>query len=935
MKGLKYTSLAVAALTATLLASTNNSKVQAATVDKNNTVTVAKLDKEKLQDAVNQAKNSVNNAQASVDSKKSALTDAQAQSKAPNDACDAQQAKVNDSQKNLADKQAIAKQAQDKLDSASAVAKQATSENIQNTQKNIAAQQNAIQAAKQNVSDANADLSTAQSQLATAKQKQADAQNLVNSKEAAKKTADNNVASAEAAVKNSGLDEAKQNVQNVQNALKEIKKTNANNESVLSKNQASLAENNQTIATVNNNLAMANKALIDAQNNVNAKQKALADAQKALKDLQDQASGAAGFFKAIAYNKDNSESLREDAQTAYNIITGQPNAYQNITVEWAKEAVKLGQENDSTSLSNIEKALGYYQHWMTYRDKYGLRHPSISLTAVAIAMLSSDFQHYSDEFNHPSLLTSKYGPFYSDEEDISAGEVNPIDNWMSEKDDIDKYIEGHPDAAAYSFESTHPLTQDEWEKDVDFWNDKPVYIGHYASMIKPDANYVGLAGNEYEIQPMMNNADSMDEIIFNPINGIDFNSYQNLVQSYLKDVKQEDKINILKANVVTANQNLVVAQNEVKSAQNNVQSLQANLAELNNGSTKTNKAISDTQAAQARVAETVAQAQNVLSEATAAVKASQAKVDAAQNDVQAKDNNLKSVQAALDSLNQTLNNLENAQSNLSAAQTALNKANDDATAANKAVKAQQLILDTLKESKSKADAQVTNASEELKKAEAELAAEQSKLKDAKARLDAFNKKETENSHKETSNAENPVKPTNKPDTSHVVKPSDKADEGSTVKPTEKTDSNGKASTTNSSETTTTTPEPDVKDSDTVEGNVKSDLKTDNKSEEKSSTVKIVDNSDSSAVSVVLTGSNTPVKTFGEKKVNGTTYYKVSANRWVKADKAHVVAVTGNVTTNKLPQTGAKNELIAALSGLAVAGTTLVSYLGINRKKKNN
>ena len=727
---------------------------------------------------------------------------------------------------------------------------------------------------------------------------------------------------------------------------------------------------------------MANKAVVDAQNNVNAKQKALADAQKALKDLQDQvaqdqASGAAGFFKAIADNKDNSESLREDAQTAYNIITGQPNAYQDITVEWAKEAVKLGQENDSTSLSNIEKALGYYQHWMTYRDKYGLSHPSISLTAVAIAMLSSDFQHYSDEFNHPSLLTSKYGPFYSDEEDISAGEVSPIDNWMSEKDDIDKYIEAHPDAAAYSFESTHPLTQDEWEKDVDFWNDKPVYIGHYTSMIKPDANYVGLAGNEYEIQPMMNNADSMDEIIFNPINGIDFNSYQNLVQSYLKDVKQEDKINTLKANVATANQNLVAAQNAVKSAQNNVQSLQANLAELNNGSTKINKAISDTQAAlakgqenlefeqkqldqanqtladvqakvgtkakaledakaaQAKAAEAVAQAQNVLSEASAAVKASQAKVDAAQNDVQAKDNNLKSVQAALDSLNQALNNLENAQSNLSAAQTAFNKANDDVTAANKAVKAQQLILDTLKESKSKADAQVTNASEELKKAEAELAAEQSKLEDAKARLDAFNKKETENSHKEASNAENPVTPTNKPDTSHVVKPSDKTDEDSTVKPTDKPDSHSEASTTNSSETTTTATESDVKDTDTVKENAKADLKTNNKSEEKSSTVKIIDNSDSSAVSVVLNGSNTPVKTFGEKTVNGTTYYKVSANRWVKDDKAHVVAVTGNVTTNKLPQTGAKNELIAALSGLAVAGTTLVSYLGINRKKKNN
>ena len=541
----------------------------------------------------------------------------------------------------------------------------------------------------------------------------------------------------------------------------------------------------------------------------------------------------------------------------------------------------------------------------------------------------------------------------------------PVQSWMQEEETWNEMVKEHPEYAdvlnssynIYAFFANH-------------YNEY-LQVGHFLNLMDPELTHFGM-GRLDDSAVSWDVNDVLD--VSNPLS---VEAYTDLFNKYSKDVLKEDQLNTLKANVATANQNLIAAQNAVKSAQNNVQSLQANLAELKNGSTKINKAISDTQAAlakgqenlkfeqkqldqanqtladvqakvgtkakaledakaaQAKAAEAVAQAQNVLSEATAAVKASQAKVDAAQNDVQAKDNNLKSVQAALDSLNQTLNNLENAQSNLSAAQTALNKANDDVTAANKAVKAQQLILDTLKESKSKADAQVTNASEELKKAEAELAAEQSKLKDAKARLDAFNKKETENSHKEASNAENPVKPTNKPDTSHVVKPSDKADEGSTVKPTEKTDSNGKASTTNSSETTTTAPEPDVKNSDTVEGNVKSDLKTDNKSEEKSSTVKIVDNSDSSAVSVVLTGSNTPVKTFGEKTVNGTTYYKVSADRWVKADKAHVVAVTGTVTTNKLPQTGAKNELIAALSGLAVAGTTLVSYLGINRKKKNN
>ncbi len=531
MKKLRYTSIAVATLAAATLASANN-KVSA-DVTNNNTV-IAGLDKQTVQDAVSNAQNMVNNAQSNVNIKEQALSDAQGKAQTANNAYTTQQSKLTDSQKNLANKQDAVKQAQNNLDNAEKLAQQATPENIKQAQKNITDQQKVIQNAQGNVNAANTELNKAQGQLNNAKQKQADAQKLVNDKNLAKQDADNNVSKAEADVKNSGLNEAEQNVQKVQTTLDNIKKTNSSNESVLKQNQTALADNKKKIADLNNKIDAAKKNVADAQNNVKDKQQALATAQKALSDLQDQvaqdqASGAAGFFKAIADNKDNSESLREDAQTAYNIITGQPNAYQDITVEWAKKAVDLGQEKDSTSLNNIEKALGYYQHWMTYRDKYGLSHPSISLTAVAIAMLSSDFQHYSDEFNHPILLTAKYGPFYEDEEDISAGDVNPIDNWMSEKADIDNYIKDHPDAATYSFESNYPLTQDEWEKDVDFWKDKPVYIGHYTSMIKPDANYVGLAGNEYEIQPLMNNADSMDEIIFNPVNGMDFDSYQDLV----------------------------------------------------------------------------------------------------------------------------------------------------------------------------------------------------------------------------------------------------------------------------------------------------------------------------------------------------------------------------------------------------------------------
>ena len=579
----------------------------------------------------------------------------------------------------------------------------------------------------------------------------------------------------------------------------------------------------------------ANKSVTDAQNNVNAKQQALADAKKALKDLQDQvakdqASGAAGFFKSIADNKDNSDSLREDARTAYNIITGQPNAYQDITVKWVKQAVELGQEQDSTSLSNIEKALGYYEHWMTYRDKYGLSHPSISLTAVAIAMLSSDFQHYSDEFNHPILLTAKYGPFYEDEEDISAGDVNPIDNWMSEKEDIDNYIKDHPDAAAYSFESSHPLTE--------------------AALKKGKENL------EFEQQ-------QLDQ----------------------------------------ANKNLAAVQAKVGAKA---------------------KALDDAKAAQAKASDALTQAQNVLAGATAAVKSAQTTVDNAQGNVNAKNKDLKAAQASLESLKQTLSSLENAKANLAAAQAALTTANNDVLTADKDVKAQELILSSLGEAKGKSDSQVASAEKDLKKAESDLDNEQSKLAAAKAKLAELNKKANDNTSKSDSkteiNNQKPVKPVTKP--------------GSEILNSEKPANKPELDVPGDNES-------DSRKEQSSADNVKSDIKSKTKSNKtkeeakSSSSVKIVDNADSSTASVVLAGSNTAVKVYGEKTVNGTTYYKVGANRWVKADKAHVVSIGGQATTKQLPQTGAKNEIIAAISGLTVASVGIASAMGMSRKKKNN
>lgn len=244
--------------------------------------------------------------------------------------------------------------------------------------------------------------------------------------------------------------------------------------------------------------------------------------------------------------------------------------------------------------------------------------------------------------------------------------------------------------------------------------------------------------------------------------------------------------------------------------------------------------------------------------------------------------------------------------------------------ADKDVKAQELILSSLGEAKGKSDAQVASAEKDLKKAESDLANEQSKLAAAKAKLAELNKKANDNTSKSDSkteiNNQKPVKPVTKPgsEISNSEKPANKP--ALDVPGDNESDSRKEQSS-----------------ADNVKSDIKSKTKSNKTKEEtkSSSSVKIVDNADSSTASVVLAGSNTAVKVYGEKTVNGTTYYKVGANRWVKADKAHVVSIGGQATTKHLPQTGAKNEIIAAISGLTVASVGIASAMGMSRKKKNN
>lgn len=703
----------------------------------------------------------------------------------------------------------------------------------------------------------------------------------------------------------------------------------------------------------------ANKSVTDAQNNVNAKQQALADAKKALKDLQDQvakdqASGAAGFFKSIADNKDNSDSLREDARTAYDIVTG---TYYNEP-SWYAEKVHLGAKDDATSIEEMKNVLPYLSTVNAARTSHNRSILGISLVDMAVAMIDADYQ--TNGLDHPQSL---YGS-----ENLTTDLENPVQSWMNEELVWNEMLKEHPEYAnvlnfgqegIYDFFVGHTNDYEE--------------VGHFLNLMNSDLTTFGMGRLD-------DTAVSWDagSIMVGTENPLSVEDYANAFNKYSKDVLKEDQINTLKANVETANQNLIDAQNAVQTAQNNVKNLQANLAELNNGSTKINKAIADTQAAlakgqenlefeqkqldqanknladvqakvgakakalddakagQAKADAALTQAQNVLAEASAAVKAAQSTVDSAKNNADAKNKDLKAAQASLESLNQALSNLENAKANLAAAQSALTAANDDVLTADKDVKAQQLILTSLEEAKGKSDAQVASAEKELKKAESDLATEQSKLEDAKAKLDELNKKANnagKSDPKSENNNQKPAKPAAKPgsETPNTEKPTTKPEtnaQGSdepAVKPEPNTPSSNESGSKKEQDTETEKPE------------MKNEPKSNKTKEEakSSSSVKIVDNADSSTASVVLAGSNTAVKVYGEKTVNGTTYYKVEANRWVKADKAHVVSIGDQATTKHLPQTGAKNEIIAAISGLTVASVCIASAMGMSRKKKNN
>ncbi|NGC77639.1 LPXTG cell wall anchor domain-containing protein [Lactobacillus reuteri] len=924
----------------------------------------------KDQAAVDAQQKVVNEKKSQLDAAKQKLAEVEKDSdNSKSEAYIAQQAKVDASQKVLNDKKAAVKQAQDKVNSAKGELNQIPAK-IDKTQDSIVKQNDAVKVAQQNVDEANASLTKAQAKLESAKKDQANAQNLVNDKKVAKENADNAVAKLENEIKNSGLEQAQQNVTKVQDGLNKIKKTNSENEAVLTKNQSALADTNQKIDKVNEELKNANKAVTDAQNEVTAKQQVVTEAQNKLADLQkqvaqDEATGAAGFFKSIADNKDNSEDLRDDAQTAYAIVNG---TYSYIP-NWYSNRVNLGAKGDATSIEEMKHVLPYLAAVNQARSSHNKAPLGISLTDMAVAMIDADYQNNGLE--HPDSLYQS--------ENLTTDLNNPVASWMEEESIWNEMLKAHPEYADV-LNSSHNI----YDFFVNHKNDY-MQVGHFLNLMDPDITQFGIGRHR--------NAVSWDT---NPQlegpNSLSVENYDKVFKQYTESVLKENRLKVLQKNVETAKKNLTSAQNAVEAAKNNVTALQKNLEELNDGATKIKQAITATQNAiskgkqnlaleqtqldkankavadikeqvasktqdlnkvkdvQTKANDDLTKAQENLNNATTAVKAAQQDVNNAQNNVNEKKDALSQTQAKLSSLEQKLNNLKNTKNDLTKAETDLANATKEESAAEKDVKTQQDALDSLKakgnDKVSSAQDAVTNAQHEydaasqklqddknvLSQSENKLSQLQQAMADKKQALDNANKSFDEaNNSTSTTDSQYSNTGSNDGNKGNNSQPStNKGDSKNNADVDGNTDSqHSNAGSNNGNKGNNSQPSTNIENSktdadSTANGNSQqTSLNADSKSTIDSTITNKAQNSLKNNTATISTSTGVTAVSATEKS-NGTVT-ELAVNHETSFQKP----AQKMTNTKELPQTGNSDSAIAGLFGVALS----MFGFGLARKKK--
>ena len=853
-KKAKLTSLTTATLATVLLAGANLSgNVKAATnEDVNaNSTQKAQSPKEIAQDNIKNAQTKVDQAQSKVNTDSKNLDNAKKDAQAPDKAYDDQDVKVTAAQSDLNKKKDAQTNAQNEVNDAQKLVDQATDSNVAAAKKVVNDKSTEISNKQQDLKDTEAKVPAKQAAIDKANSDVNSAQTNLTTKTNAKSDADAAVKNAQDALNNTGINETNQAIETYKNNIKSLNDSITANQKTLEHNQDVLKDNQTKLDDINKQLPKATQSQKDAQQAVDDAKKALTNAQTQLAQDQDIANSAAGFFKSLAEDTSLTDEQREDARMAYSVVMNEGKAVPgyNVTFEdgklnspkveftednsqvvvnlpngvtefnydtltngkgiklaWYNNGVSLGQSDDATSLSSMKEALNDFDDWIKVRSEYNLSQPQISLTAVAIAMMSSDYLN-SHNFDHP-INHPEDGPFYGTEEDIAYGS-SQVGLYMDEKEYIDNLIAEHPEYAQYRYD-TGNLTEEQWNKNNEFWaahgltisGDGDQVIGHYISMIEPNKHSVGMAVSgpnsstdiigdtvSYPISVKIDHIDQewgpeyKDDELHYPYDSFSISDYKNLVNSY--NPENASFIQTDKTDIKDKQEDLKNKQKFLDTAKTNVTNLQNSIDEFNTAISNTKTAISDTQKAikkaqdelptqqsnlekeKARLASLTVSNDTKTSNLQAALEnqtKAQQDVEAAENKLTDAKNELTDANKAKSDLEQSIKNkqaaiekaqselkdltakrdaLVNAPQTLKAAQSNLTAAKNAVTTAENTLKTEQDKLKELKAPKDEADAKVKQAQEAYDTANNELTDAKDKLTKAKDALSEIERQEQE------------------------------------------------------------------------------------------------------------------------------------------------------------------------------------------------
>lgn len=273
------------------------------------------------------------------------------------------------------------------------------------------------------------------------------------------------------------------------------------------------------LATANDNLDEAQRKLDEANAKNNSK---VEKAEQALKEAQAQYDlGSAGFFKAMA------EEGNVDADVAYRIITAKGTEMQdggNKDID-ISGYTHLGEENDTTNLENMKKAVDNLGLINVYRKKEGtgLSDVKISYSLMAISQWNG---------NYSSTVHNHAGSF-NIAENLAWGYPNPYDGWYDkEKKIYDEAVAKDPTLKNYT---AYELSQ----QNPNFYYS----VGHYLNIVDPQWESMGYAysptGGEYAQSFTWHNGKYSKSPVTIEDFQSKFNSYYTKVKNDLSKAQQD------------------------------------------------------------------------------------------------------------------------------------------------------------------------------------------------------------------------------------------------------------------------------------------------------------------------------------------------------------------------------------------------------------